>query len=139
VADREALAARLRRLIRHYSPVDVPIPEVPAFADAAIVEHPSTGRECLLATSEDGDRLAFGFEVEGDVPGLELVDPALWLAGAEASEAVDEARADDWLQALVAHPVAAEWLGRIKQAHPEAYHDWFAQIDYEDGGEAGGG
>lgn len=128
--------------------MDVPIPEVPGLADARIVRHPESGRDCLLASTEDGRSIAFGFEVDSDTPGLSIVDPGLWLAAAETGspehsdvrfEAVEEARADDWLQALVAHPVAADWLGRIKQAHPEAYHEWFAQEDYEEGGEGGAG
>lgn len=124
---------------------EVPFPEVPAIVDATIVEHPTSGRDCLLATTEDGRRLAFGFEVEGDAPGLELVDAALWLADDEAgersrapgAEAVEEPHADDWLQALVNHPTAAEWLARIKRAQPEAYGRWFAQSEYEEGGEEG--
>jgi hypothetical protein len=128
--------------------MDVPIPEVPSLADVRVVRHPESGRECLLAATEDGRTLAFAFEVESDTPGLSIVDPGLWLEAAasgspEHSEArftaVEEARADDWLQALVANPVAAEWLGRIKEAHPAEYHDWFAQEDYEEGGEGGGG
>ena len=128
--------------------MDVPIPEVPAVADATIVHHPRTGHECLLVTSEDGQRLAFGFEAESDRPGLLIVDAGLWL-GADAADApehsasrfdaVEEAQGDDWLQALVAHPTANEWLTRIKQAHPDAYHEWFAQTQYEEGGEEGSG
>ena len=128
--------------------MDVPIPEVPALADAAIVRHPESGRDCLLATAEDGRRVAFAFEIESDEPGVSIVDPALWLdAAAEGApehsdvrfEAVDEARADDWLQALVAHPVANEWLARIKRAHPDEYHEWFSQAGYDEGGEEGSG
>ena len=128
--------------------MDVPFPEVPALATAAVVEHPTSGRECLLATTEDGDHVAFAFEIDSDTPGLSTVDPRLWLEAAEEGspehselrfEAFEEARADDWLQALVAHAVAAEWLGRIKRDHPEAYHEWFAQADYEEGGEEGWG
>jgi hypothetical protein len=114
------------------------IPEVPALAEARIVLHPQTGRECLLATDEDGARHAFGFEVEGTEPGLLLVDPALWLEG-EAQEAVEDAWADDWLPAISVHPVGDEWLGRIKEAHPEAFHTWWAQAHYEEGGEEGSG
>ena len=127
-------------------PPEVPIPEVPTIADASIVRDPRTGHDCLLVTTEEGERFAFGFEVESDSPGLEIVDPAVWLAaGAEGApetspsrfDAVSEAQADDWLQALVAHPVASEWLGRIKEAHPDAYHKWFAQERYDEGGEEG--
>ncbi len=128
---------------------DVPIPEVPVLASAEIVQHPTSGADCLLATTEDGERVAFGFEVEGDAPGLDVVDPGLWLAAAETGEApetsplrfdaVEQPRADDWLQALVAHPVAAEWLAGIKREHPDAYHRWFAQVDYDEGGEEGSG
>lgn len=129
-------------------PPDVPIPEVPSIVDATIVEHPETGRECLLARTEHGERIAFGFEVGSDTPGLEIVDPALWLAASETGspegsasrfEAVEEANADYWLQAVIAHPVGAKWLGGIKQDCPDAYHAWFAQTDYEDGGEEGAG
>ncbi len=123
-------------------------PEIPAIADASIVAHPESGRDCLLATTSDGDRIAFAFEIESDTPGLSTVDPRLWLEAAEEGspehsdlrfEAFEEARADDWLQALVAHPVGAEWLGRIKREHPEEYHRWFAMEDYEEGGEEGSG
>ena len=126
----------------------MPIPEVPTIADATIVRHPTSGRECLLVTTEDGDRVAFAFEVESERPGIEIVDPALWLAASEHGspehsdlrfEAVEDARADDWLQALVTHPLASEWLASIKRAHPDAYHEWFAQTDYEGGGEEGSG
>jgi len=122
----------------------VPIPEVPTIVDATIVVHPETGRDCLLATAEDGERLAFAFEVESDNPGLVIVDPALWLnaPGTGAPEqspirfkAVEEAQADDWLQALVTNPVSAEWLSQIEHEHPRAYHKWFAQEEYEEGGE----
>jgi hypothetical protein len=130
-------------------PPDVPIPEVPSIADASIVEHPESGRACLLATTEEGQRIAFGFEVESDTPGLEIVDPALWLAAARDAgaperselgfEAVKDPVADDWLQALIAHPIGAQWLGQIKQAHPDAHHKWFAQTQYDEGGEEGAG
>ena len=125
-------------------PPEIPIPEVPTLVEATIVRHPATGRECLLATTEDGERLAFGFEVESDAPGLELVDPKLWLEAPDeesevAFEAVEDARADDWLQAVISNPVGAEWLDRIKDEHPEAHHKWFAQDDYEEGGEEGSG
>jgi hypothetical protein len=130
--------------------VDVPElpPEVPGIASATIVQHPTSGRDCLLATTEDGDRLAFGFEIESDSPGLVIVDPGLWLTAGEdgspehsalGSEAVEEPRADDWLQAILADPVGAEWLGGIKRSHPDAYHAWFAQTEYEEGGEEGAG
>ena len=127
---------------------DVPFPEVPALAKAEIVRHPASGRNCLLATTEDGQRVAFGFEAESDNPGLVLVDPGLWLAAARDGapeespfrfDAVEEPRADDWLQALVAEPVAAEWLSEIKREHPDAYHEWFSLTQYEEGGEQGTG
>ncbi len=127
---------------------EVPFPEVPAIADAAVVRHPDTGADCLLVTTERGEHLAFAFEVESDMPGIETVDPLLWLAAADEGspehsslrfQAVEDARADDWLQALVSHPVAAEWLGEIKREHPDAYHKWFAQTEYESGGEEGSG
>ena len=123
-------------------------PEVAAIVEATIVQHPTSSRDCLLATTENGDRIAFGFEAESDAPGLVLVDPDLWLAAAEQGPpehsslryaAVEEPQADDWLQAVIADPVGAEWLSGIKQAHPEAYHRWFAHEDYEDGGEEGAG
>ncbi len=128
--------------------MEVPIPEVPSIASATIVQHPTSGRDCLLATTGDGDHVAFAFEVESDTPGLSIVDPALWLAAGEAGfpehsplrfEAVEEPQADDWLQAIVSHPVGGEWLGRVKQAHPDAYHKWFAQTEYDEGGEEGSG
>jgi hypothetical protein len=130
--------------------VDVPElpPEVPSIAGATIVPHPTSGLNCLLATTSEGERLAFAFEVESDAPGLAIVDPGLWLAAAERgspehsslrSEAFEEPQADDWLQAIIADPVGAEWLGQIKQSYPDAYHDWFAQTDYEEGGEEGAG
>jgi hypothetical protein len=139
-----------RHLSRGYASIQfvvggpVPIPEVPTIVDATIVEHPQTGRECLLATTENGERIAFAFEVESSLPGAVIVDPALWLnapgAGAPEQsparfEAVEEPQADDWLQALITHPVSAEWLSRIKDEHPDAYHRWFAQEEYEEGGE----
>ncbi len=127
---------------------DVPIPEVPTIVDATIVQHPISGRDCLLATTEGGEQLALAFEVDSDTPGLATVDPRLWAEAAREPspehsplrfEAFDEAQADDWLQAVVAHPVGAEWLNGVKQRHPEAYHHWFAQEDYEEGGEEGSG
>jgi hypothetical protein len=126
--------------------MEVPFPEVPSIADASIVQHPTSGSDCLLVTTEEGEHVAFGFEVESDMPGLEIVDPHVWLTAGEAPEhsrvrfeAVEDARADDWLQAVITHPVGAEWLGRIKRAHPDAFHQWFAQTDYEEGGEEGAG
>jgi hypothetical protein len=113
------------------------IPEVPALAEARIVEHPQTGRECLLATDEEGRRLAFAFEVQGSEPGLLLVAPGLWLEGEPETDAVEEAWADDWLPAISVHPVGDEWLGRIKEAQPEAFRTWWAQAHYEEGGEEG--
>jgi hypothetical protein len=122
----------------------VPIPEVPTIVEATMVEHPETGRECLLARAGNGERIAFAFEAESDNPGVVIVDPALWLnapgTGAPeqspvAFKAVEEPQADDWLQALITHPASAEWLSRIKQEHPRAYHKWFAQEEYEEGGE----
>ena len=126
--------------------VDVPFPETPRLVDARIVEHPSGGRDCLLATTEEGRSIAFGFEVESDRPGLLVVDPRLWLEAASEAEdapavfdAVEEANADDWLQAVVVHPVGNEWLERIKSEHPAAFASWFAQKGYESGGEEGSG
>jgi hypothetical protein len=122
----------------------VPIPDVPTIVDATIVEHPETGRECLLATTQNGEWIAFAFEAESYLPGPVIVDPALWLnaAGTGSPEqspvrfkAVEEPQADDWLQALITHPVSAEWLSRIKHERPDAYHRWFAQEEYEEGGE----
>ena len=127
---------------------EIPIPEVPALVAAEIVRHPASERECLLATTEQGERVAFAFEVESGTPGLEIVDPALWIAAAREGspeqselrfEAVEEANADDWLQAVTTHPVGAEWLNGIKRAHPDAYHAWFAQTGYDEGGEEGAG
>jgi hypothetical protein len=127
-------------------PPENPIPEAPALVDAEIVRHPTSGHDCLLAATEDGRRVAFAFETESAAPGLVLVDPRLWLDAAETGDpehgeaafaAVDEAWADDWLQAVVVDPVGSEWLARIKRAHPDAYHEWFAQTQYEEGGEQG--
>ncbi len=127
-------------------PIDIPFPETPRLAQAEIVGGRDGGRSCLLATAEDGHRVAFGFEVEGDRPGLVLVDLARWLEAADASEddpavfdAVDEPNADDWLQAVITHPVGAQWLRAIESEHPDAYHSWFAQTDYDEGGEEGSG
>ena len=128
--------------------MDVPIPEVPTIARATIVRHPTSGQDCLLATTDAGEQLAFAFEVDSDSPGLELIDPELWFPAAEEGalersplrfEAVEEARADDWLQAVVSDPVGAEWLAGIKDEHPTAYHKWFAQREYDEGGEEGSG
>jgi hypothetical protein len=47
----------------------VPFPETPRLVDACIAAHPSGGRDCLLATTEDGGRLAFDFEAR-------VTDPA---------------------------------------------------------------
>ena len=129
-------------------PPDVPIPEVPSLVEARIVQHPTTGRDCLLARTEEGQRIAFSFELDSDAPGLSIVDPGLWLSADDGPslehssvrfDATEEARADDWLQALVSHPVSAEWLGQIKHAHPDEYHTWFAQDQYDEGGEQGSG
>jgi hypothetical protein len=129
---------------------DIPLPpEVPALAEAEIVRHPQTGADCLLATTEEGERIAFAFEIESDRPGPVIVNPDLWLTAAggdrsperspAAFDAVEELQADEWLQALVIHPVANEWLTRIKTEHPAEYHDWFALVDYDEGGEQGSG
>jgi hypothetical protein len=118
----------------------VPFPETPALAEARIVEHPESGSGCLLARTEDGQRVAFCFEVDGEEPGLVIVDPNLWLeAGERPSDTVAETQADDWLQAVVSNPVGSTWLGLIKREHPDAYHDWFAQTGYDEGGEQGSG
>jgi hypothetical protein len=124
----------------------VPFPETPKLVDARIVAHPSGGRDCLLATTEDGQRLAFGFEAEGDRPGLQIVDPQLWLEAASEPadsprvfDAIEETTADDWLQAVVTNPVGNEWLERIREAHPAAFGTWFTQRQYETGGEEGSG
>jgi hypothetical protein len=124
----------------------VPFPETPRLVDARIATHPSGGRDCLLATTENGERVAFGFETEGDRPGLQIVDPQLWLeAASEPSDSprvfdsIEEANADDWLQAVVTNPIGNEWLERIKEAHPAAFETWFAQRQCETGGEQGSG
>jgi hypothetical protein len=124
----------------------VPFPETPELRDARIAEHPAGGRDCLLATTEDGRHVAFGFEAEGDRPGLQLVDPQLWLEAAREPadsprvfDAVVEINADDWLQAVVTHPVGNEWLERIREAHPAVFETWFTQRQYESGGEQGSG
>jgi hypothetical protein len=124
----------------------VPFPETPKLVEARILAHPAGGRDCLLATTEDGRRLAFGFEAESDRPGLEIVDPRLWLEAAGEPEdsprvfdAVKEINADDWLQAVVTNPVGNEWLEGIKAKHPQAFGTWFSQRQYESGGEEGSG
>ena len=124
----------------------VPFPETPKLVEARIAAHPAGGRDCLLAPTENGERLAFGFEAESDRPGLQIVDPRLWLDAAREPEdsplvfdAVEEINADDWLQAVVTHPVGNEWLERIKEQHPAAYETWFSQRQYETGGEEGSG
>jgi hypothetical protein len=124
----------------------VPFPETPKLVEARILAHPAGGRDCLLATTEDGRHLAFGFEAESDRPGLEIVDPRLWLEAASEPEdspqvfdAVKEINADDWLQAVVTNPVGNEWLEGIKAKHPQAFATWFGQRQYESGGEEGSG
>ena len=125
---------------------DVNPPESPRIADAEVVRDAEGERDVLLARAEDGRTRAFVFEVESDAPGLSLVDPAQWRAAATAPEdsperfdAVVEPRADEWLPSLLAHPVAAGWLRAIEEQHPSAYHEWFAQTQYESGGEEGSG
>jgi hypothetical protein len=123
---------------------DLTPPESPRLAEARIERHPETGRECLLAWDEDGRLRAFAFEVEGDAPGLSLVDPALWREALGDDQharfdATQEAWADDWLPSVLADPVGGEWLARIKAAHPRAYREWFALTQYETGGEDGAG
>lgn len=129
-------------------PIEGAVPEMPELAGAEIVREPRSGRECLVATTVGGERIAFAFEVESDLPGLERVDPRQWLdaaasgageTGDEAFEAVEDARADDWLQPLLAHPVGAEWLGHVRDAHPAAFRRWFSQADDDEGGEEGSG
>jgi len=100
----------------------VPIPEVPALAEATVVD----GR--LVATTEDGRRVVFAFEVEGSDPGPVQLDP-------DRPERIDDARPDEWLQALVTHPVSAAWLDGVKAEHPAAFDRWFGQRGYEEGGE----
>ncbi len=124
----------------------VPFPETPKLVDAHIAAHPSGGRDCLLATTENGRRLAFGFEVEGGRPGLQIVDPQLWLEAAREPpdsprvfDSIEEINADDWLQAVVTNPVGNEWLERIKEEHPNEFETWFSQRQYESGGEEGDG
>ena len=125
---------------------DVNPPESQRVVAAEVVRDAEGERDVLLVRADDGRRHAFVFEVESDSPGLSRVDPARWRAAAAAPEdsaerfdAVVEARADDWLPSLVAHPIAAEWLRRIEEEHPSAYHLWFAQTQYESGGEEGSG
>ena len=121
-------------------------PESPRIVEAEIATEPATGAECLLARDEGGRELAFVFELESDAPGVSLVDPAAWRRAAAAPEdspqrfdAVTEPRADEWLPSIVAHPVGAEWLRRIEERAPGAYHAWFAQKGDEAGGEEGAG
>ena len=125
---------------------DVNPPESPTIVHAEIAVEPASGRECLLARDRDGRELAFVFELESDAPGVSLVDPALWRHAARAPEdsperfdAVSEPRADEWLPSIVAHPVGAEWLRHVEERNPAAYHSWFAQTQYESGGEEGAG
>jgi hypothetical protein len=120
----------------------VPFPETPKLVNARIAAHPAGGRDCLLTTTEDGQHLAFAFEAESDRPGLQIVDPRLWLDAADEPEdsplvfeAAKEANADEWLQAVVTNPVGAEWLEHIKEEHPTAFETWFTQRQYETGGE----
>src|SRR5258707_12942894 len=85
---------------------EVPIPEVPTIVDAEILQHPGSGSDSLLVTTESGDRVAFGFEVESGSPGLVFVEPSLWLQPADSAEQSDVAFqaehgvADEWLQAV---------------------------------------
>jgi hypothetical protein len=123
----------------------VPFPETPRLVEARIAEHPAGGRDCLVARTEDGQHLAFGF-AEGDRPGLQIVDGQLLLEAAhepadspQVFDAVEEINADDSLQAVVSDPVGNEWLGRIKEAHPAAVETWFSQRQYESGREEGCG
>jgi hypothetical protein len=104
----------------------VPIPEVAAFSEATVVN------DRLVATTEDGRRVAFAFEVNGDDPGPVQLDP-------DRLERIEDPRPDEWLQALVTHPVSAAWLGGIKSEHPAAFDRWFEQRGYEEGGEEGAG
>jgi hypothetical protein len=124
------------------------VTDPPVIADARIVPHPGISRDCLLITTEDGEKIAFAFEVESDRPGLEVVEPELWQAAAAAGArddsalvfaAVKDANADAWLQVIATHPVGEEWLNRIRNDHPDSFHRWFAQVDYEEGGEQGSG
>jgi hypothetical protein len=124
----------------------VPFRETPKLVDARIVASPGGGRDCLIATTESGELLAFGFEAESDRPGLEIVDPQLWLEAAgepehspRVFEAVREINADDWLQAVITNPVGNEWLERVKERHPSAFDTWFTQRQYDTGGEEGSG
>jgi hypothetical protein len=129
-------------------PIDGAVPEAPALTSATIVREPRSGRECLLATTTTGERIAFAFETESTAPGLALVDARQWLDAAadgadesspEAFDAVEDPTADEWLQPLMAHPVGAEWLGHVKDAHPAEFHHWFSQEDDDEGGEGGSG
>jgi hypothetical protein len=122
--------------------------DAPTIVEARIVRHPTSGADCLLALDGEGRRLAFAFEAAGEAPGLSIVDPGLWLEAAadgvpeESAQRFDvfeQAWADDFLPAIVSDPVGREWLSGIKASHPEAYHAWFAQTHYEEGGEEGAG
>lgn len=122
--------------------------DAPAIASARIVRHPRTGRDCLLARDEEGRRLAFAFDAEGDAPGVSLVDPDLWLEqagvgepelGPRRFEVFDQPWADEWLAAIVADPAGNEWLAGIKREHPDAFRTWFALEQYDEGGEEGAG
>ena len=125
---------------------DVNPPESPRITYATIVGDSESGHEGLLARDERGRELAFVFEATSDAPGLSLVDPRRLQEAADAPDdseerfdAVIEPRADDWLPSVVAHPVGAEWLRNVQARHPAAYHAWFAQTQYETGGEEGSG
>jgi hypothetical protein len=125
---------------------DVNPPESPRIVEAKIVADPRSGRECLLARDAGGREVAFAFELESDAPGVSLIDPASWREVAATEEdsperfdAIVEARADEWLPSIVAHPVGAEWLRHFEERDPGAYHAWFAQTQYESGGEEGSG
>jgi hypothetical protein len=125
---------------------DVNPPESPRISEARIVAHPTSGNECLLVRDADGRDVAFSFELESDAPGISQIDPAAWRSVAETAEdslerfdAIVEARADEWLPTIAAHPIGAEWLRRLEEREPAAYHAWFAQTQYETGGEEGSG
>lgn len=106
-------------------PADLnPIPEVPTFVDVTIVgDH-------LVATTEEGERVAFAFELAGEDPGPVRLD-------ADDLERVEDPHPDEWLQALITHPISAAWLDRIKADHTEAFNAWFEQRDYDEGGGEG--
>lgn len=122
--------------------------DAPDILSARIVTHPESGQDCLLAIDDAGRRVAFNFETASDRPGLELVDPNLWFAAAsevspeqsaERWEVVQDAQADDYLQAVESDPVGAEWLSQIKSAYPDAYRVWHSMTQYDEGGEEGSG